>query len=86
MARNGSLGFAEGLACAVGAKPNVPFAGSQRILKYFVRGQKKLKHEALGWRVGKSVSRCCPSWSYLYVCPLVKICCCLFGLSPVVSR
>jgi hypothetical protein len=25
--KNGSLAFAEGLACAVGAKANVPFAG-----------------------------------------------------------
>ncbi len=30
----------DGLACAVGAKANVPFAGCQRISKYFVRGQK----------------------------------------------
>lgn len=39
-AKNGSFGFAEGLACGVGAKPNVPFAGCQRISKYFERGQK----------------------------------------------
>jgi len=51
---------------------NVLFAGCHRISKYFVRGAKKLKHEALGCRVGKSVSRSCPNWSYLYVCPLVK--------------
>jgi len=30
----------EGLACAVGAKPNVPFAGCNRISKYFVRWRK----------------------------------------------
>jgi len=30
----------EGLAFAVGAKAKVPFAGCQRISKYFVRGQK----------------------------------------------
>jgi hypothetical protein len=29
--RNGSLAFAEGLACAVGAKANVPFAGRHKI-------------------------------------------------------
>jgi len=40
LARNGSFAFAEGSACVVGAKANVPFAGCHRISKYFVRGQK----------------------------------------------
>jgi hypothetical protein len=31
LGRNGSLAFAEGLACAVGAKANVPFARSNKI-------------------------------------------------------
>ena len=30
----------EGLACAVGAKANVPFAGRHRISKFFVRWEK----------------------------------------------
>jgi hypothetical protein len=38
--KNGSLAFAEGLACAVGAKATVPFAGWHRISKFFVQGVK----------------------------------------------
>jgi hypothetical protein len=41
---------------------NVPFAGCKRILNYFLLEQSKLKHEALGCRIGKSFSRCYPYW------------------------
>jgi hypothetical protein len=41
------------LACAVGAKPNVPLV---RLAKLFLKNagrQKKIKHEAMGCRFGK---------------------------------
>lgn len=41
-----------GSACVVGAKPNVPFVGGVRI-SFFCAVGKKLKHEAVGCRVGK---------------------------------
>ncbi len=46
--RNGSLGFAEGLACAYGAKANVPFAGRHKIeLKKMCGGENK-KYRSVG--------------------------------------
>jgi hypothetical protein len=55
--KNGSLAFAEGLACAVGAKANVPFAGWHKIeLKKMCGGENK-KYR----RVGKECRlSCCP--------------------------
>jgi hypothetical protein len=52
LAKNGSFGFAKGrLVCR--AKPNVPFVRLAKIVfKKCVVG-KKIKHEALGCRVGK---------------------------------
>jgi len=48
----GSFGFACVSACAVGAKPNVPMCGWQNF-KIFCAVTKKIKHDALGCRVGK---------------------------------
>jgi len=46
--KNGSLAFAEGLACAVGAKANVPFAGWHKIeLKKMCGGENK-KYRSIG--------------------------------------
>jgi hypothetical protein len=46
--KNGSLAFAEGLACAVGAKANVPFAGWHKIeLKKMCGGENK-KYRRVG--------------------------------------
>jgi hypothetical protein len=41
--KNGSLAFAEGMACAVGAKANVPFAGWHKIV-FKKCGGKKIKN------------------------------------------
>jgi hypothetical protein len=64
--------FAKGrLVCR--AKPNVPFAGWHRISKYFVRWGKKIKHEALGCRVGKKSA-------VKFICrPVVSIIVCSFN-------
>jgi len=56
LAKNGSFGFACVSACAAGAKPNVPFVRWLNF-KIFCAVGKKIKHEALGCRVGKKV-RC----------------------------
>jgi hypothetical protein len=46
--KNGSLAFAAGLACAVGAKANVPFAGWHKIeLKKMCGGENK-KYRSVG--------------------------------------
>jgi hypothetical protein len=58
----GSFGFACVSAFAVGAKPNVPMCGWQNF-KIFCAVGKKIKHEALGCRVGKKSAVkfiCCP--------------------------
>lgn len=52
MDKIGSFGFACVSACAVGAKQNVPMCGWLN-LKIFCAVAKKIKHEALGCRVGK---------------------------------
>jgi hypothetical protein len=46
--RNGSLAFAEGLACAVGAKANVPFAGGNKIELKKMCGGKNKKYRRVG--------------------------------------
>jgi len=50
--KNGSFGFAKGrLVCR--AKPNVPFVRLVKIVFKKCAVEKKIKHEALGCRVGK---------------------------------
>jgi hypothetical protein len=51
--KSGSFGFAEGLALCVGAKPNVPLVRLAKIVFKKCGSAKKIKHEALGCRVGK---------------------------------
>ena len=73
--KNGSLAFAEGLACAVGAKANVPFAGWHKIeLKKMCGGENK-KYR----RVGKEcrLTRC--SFEILSICwsPVKMGCLCV---------
>jgi hypothetical protein len=52
LAKNGSFGFAKRwLVCR--AKPNVPFVRWEKNFKIFCAVEKKIKHEALGCRVGK---------------------------------
>ncbi len=53
--KNGSFGFAEGSACAVRAKPNVPFVRLAKIVFKKVRWEKNKKH-----RVGNEcrLTRC----------------------------
>jgi hypothetical protein len=53
LAKNGSFAFAEGLALSVGANANVPFVRLPKNFKIFCAVGKKIKHEALGCRVGK---------------------------------
>ncbi len=64
----GSFGFACVSACAFGAKPNVPMCGGQNF-KIFCAVGKKIKHEALGCRVGKK------SAIKFICCPVVSIIC-----------
>ena len=52
LAKNGSFGFAKGLL-AFRAKPNVPFVRLAKIVLKKCGLAKKIKHEALGCRVGK---------------------------------
>jgi hypothetical protein len=49
--KSGSLGFAEGLALCVGAKPNVPLV---RLAKIFFKkcGEEKNKKHRVGFSVG----------------------------------
>ena len=53
LAKCGSFGFAEGSALCVGAKPNVPLVRLAKIVFKKCGSAKKIKHEALGCRVGK---------------------------------
>jgi len=49
LAKNGSFAFAEGLACALGAKANVPeYAVGFRFLFFFMQ-QKFLCHSVVGF-------------------------------------
>ena len=50
--KSGSFGFAEGSALCVGAKPNVPLVRLAKIVFKKCGSAKKIKHEALGCRVG----------------------------------
>ena len=71
--KSGSFGFAEGSACAVGAKPNVPFVRLVKIVFKKCGSEKKIKHEALGCRVGKMSA-------VKFICrPVVSIIFCLFN-------
>ena len=53
LAKSGSFGFAEASALCVGAKPNVPLVRLAKIVFKKCGSAKKIKHEALGCRVGK---------------------------------
>jgi hypothetical protein len=53
MDKSGSFGFAEASALCVGAKPNVPLVRLAKIVFKKCGSAKKIKHEALGCRVGK---------------------------------
>jgi len=67
--KSGSFGFAEGSALCVGAKPNVPLVRLAKIVFKKCGSAKKIKHEALGCRVGKkSVVKfiCCPVVSIIF--------------------
>jgi hypothetical protein len=70
LAKNGSLACAEGLACAVGAKANVPFVRLAKIelKKMCGGGNKKYR------RVGNEcrLIRCPFVVSFLCLCPPVK--------------
>jgi len=54
--KNGSFGFAEGSACAVGAKPNVPFARWAKI-EFKKKCGGKNKKQRVGQRVELIVVR-----------------------------
>lgn len=69
----GSFGFACVSACAVGAKPNVPFVRLAKIVFKKCGSAKKIKHEALGCRVGKK------SAVKFICCPVVSMIFCLFN-------
>jgi len=67
LAKNGSFGFAKGWL-VFRAKPNVPFVRLAKIVFKKCGVAKKIKHEALGCRVGKmSVVKfiCCPDVSII---------------------
>jgi len=54
LGKSGSFGFAEGSALCVGAKPNVLLVRLAKIVLKKCGSAKKIKHEAMGCRVGKS--------------------------------
>jgi hypothetical protein len=65
LAKNGSLDFVCGLACAVGAKANVPFAGWHKIeLKKMCGGENK-KYR----RVGNECRLTLCLFVVLFLCP-----------------
>ena len=71
--KSGSFGFAEGLALCGGAKPNVPLVRLVKIIFKKVRVGKKIKHEAMGCRVGKKSA-------VKFICrPVVSIIDCQFN-------
>ena len=53
MAKKWLFWFCEALASCVGAKPNVPLVRLAKIVFKKCGAAKKIKHEALGCRVGK---------------------------------
>jgi hypothetical protein len=73
--KNGSFGFAKGwLVCR--AKPNVPFVRLAKIVFKKCGSAKKIKHEAMGCRVGKKSAVkfiCCPNVSII-VCSFNGCC------------
>ena len=72
LAKNGSFGFVKGrLVCR--AKPNVPFVRLAKIVLKKCGLAKKIKHEALGCRVGKK------SAVMFICCPVVSIIVCQFN-------
>ena len=75
LAKNGYFGFAKGrLVCR--AKPNVPFVQLAKIVFKKCGLAKKIKHEALGCRVGKKSAVkfiCCPNVSII-VCSFNGCC------------
>jgi hypothetical protein len=73
MDKSGSFGFAEGSALCVGAKPNVPLVRLANLVFKKCGAAKKIKHEALGCRVGKK------SAVKFICCPVVSIIFCLFN-------
>jgi hypothetical protein len=73
VAKSGSFGFAEGSALCVGAKPNVPLVRLAKIVFKKCGSAKKIKHEALGCRVGKK------SAVKFVCCPVVSIIVCQFN-------
>jgi len=76
MEKSGSFGFAEGAAFCVGAKPNVPLVGLAKIVLKKCGLVKKIKHEALGCRVGKksAVKFICRSVVSIIVCQFNGCC------------
>jgi len=69
LAKSGSFGFAEASALCVGAKPNVPLVRLAKIVFKKCGSAKKIKHEALGCRVGKKSAVkfiCCPVVSIIF--------------------
>jgi hypothetical protein len=80
-AKSGSFGIAEGLALCVGAKPNVPLVRLAKIVFKKCGSAKKIKHEALGCRVGKKSAVkfiCCPNVSII-VCQFNGCCVVLYA-------
>ena len=72
LVKNGSFGFAKGrLVCR--AKPNVPFVRLAKIVFKKCAVGKKIKHEALGCRVGKK------SAVKFICCSIVSIIFCQFN-------
>jgi hypothetical protein len=75
VAKNGSFGFAKGwLVCR--AKPNVPFVRLAKIVFKNGGAAKKIKHEALGCRVGikSAVKFICRSKVSIIVCQFNGCC------------
>jgi len=72
--KNGSLVFAEGLACAVGEKANVPFAGWHKIELKKMCGRENKKYTRFGNECRLS---CCPFeiWSVCWS-PVKMVCLC----------
>ena len=81
------FGFTEGLALCVGAKPNVPLVRLAKIVFKKCGSAKKIKHEALGCRVGKksAIKFICRPDVSIIVCSF-NGCCVTFTLAYNVLR
>jgi len=81
LAKSGSFGFAEGSALFVGAKTNVPLVQLAKIVFKKCGSTKKIKHEALGCRVGKksAITFICCSVVSIIVCQFNGCCVGLFA-------